>query len=124
MPDNSHDNINLKTLNKLLKENEDKLFNIKEIIPDLEDVLNSKIQLSIYEMNRISKILKINMISLYLTPDVYEKAYEYYKVIHQCKELEDHVGFMNKFGIHFTKSYDEFLMEGAKFCPYCGFKIS
>ena len=124
MPANSHANINLKTLNKLLKENEDKLFNIKEIIPDLEDVLNSKRQLSIYEMNRISKILKINMISLYLTPDVYEKAYEYYKVIHQCKELEEHVGFMNKFGIHFTKTYDEFLMEGAKFCPYCGFKIS
>lgn len=120
----SHANINLKTLNKLLKENTDKLPTIKTLIPDLEDVLDGKRQLSIYEMNRIAKTLKINMVSMYLAPEVYEKAYEYYKIIHQCKKLEEHVGFMNKFGIHFTKTYDEFLLEGAKFCPYCGFKIS
>lgn len=116
-------NINIKTLKKIVKENEDKLGEIKKNIPDFEDVLNNKRQLLVHELNLVGKILRVNVISLYLAPSVYEKAYEYYKIIHQCKDLDEHVGFMNKFGIHFTKQYDNFLLEGAKYCPYCGYKI-
>ena len=120
----SQANINLKTLNKLIKEKKENLEEIKKLVPDLDDVLKSKRQLTLYELNNIARILKINMVSLYLTPEVYEKAYEYYKIIHQCKELEERAGFMNKFGIHLTKMYDDFLLEKAVYCPYCGFKLT
>lgn len=116
-------NINLKTLKKLINENQDKIDELKAIVPDLNDVLENKRQLSLFDLNKIAHILKVNMVSLYLTPEVYAKAYDYYRIIHQCKELEEKAGFMNKFGIHFTKMYDDFLLEKAIYCPYCGFKL-
>ncbi len=123
MQKNFQANINLKTLKKLINGNQDKIDELKKIVPDLDDVLENKRSMTLFELNRIAKILKVNMVSLYLTPEVYEKAYEYYKIIHQCKELEERVGFMNKFGIHFTKMYDNFLLEKAIYCPYCGYKL-
>ena len=123
MHQNGQANINLGTLKKLLQEQKDKITDIKAIIQDFDDILDNKRQMSLFELNRVARILRINMVSLYLTPEVYEKAYEYYKIIHQCKELEEKVGFMNKFGIHFTKMYDNFLLEGAQYCPYCGFRL-
>ena len=117
-------NINLKTLKMLLDENKDKYKDIQNQISDIDDILKGSRHLNMIELNKIASILKINMVSLYLTPEVYEKAYEFYKIIHQCKELEERVGFMNKFGIHFTKMYDDFLLEKAIYCPYCGFKLT
>ena len=123
MPIDSQANINLKTLKKILQRKEDKIAVIKTFIPDFEAVLDNKRSLSLFELNKVATVLKVNMVSLYLTPAVYEKAYEFYEIIHQCKELEEKVGFMNKFGIHFTKLYDDFLLEKARYCPYCGFKL-
>lgn len=123
MAKNFDANINLKTFKKLIDENKDKLEELKKILPDLEDVLDNKRQMSLFELNKVAQLLKTNMISLYLTPEVYEKAYGYYKVVHQCKKLEEKEGFMNEFGIHFTKDINEFLLEEAKYCPYCGFKL-
>lgn len=121
----SQANINLKTLAKLIAEKKESSEEIKRLIPDFDDILNEKRQITLYELNGIARILKVNMVSLYLTPEVYEKAYEYYKIIHQCKELEERAGaFMNKFGIHFTKMYDDFLLEKAVYCPYCGYKLT
>ena len=116
-------NINIKTLKKIVKEIEDKIGEIKKNIADFEDVLNNKRQLLVHELNLVGKILRVNVVSLYLAPSVYEKAYEYYKIIHQCHEHDEQVGFMNKFGIHFTKQYDNLLLEGAKYSPYSGYKI-
>lgn len=124
MQKSSQANINLKTLKKLITDTPGSMEEIKKLVPDIEEVLNNSRQLTLFELNRIAAILKVNMVSLYLTPEVYEKAYEYYKIIHQCKELEEKVGFMNKFGIHFTKLYDNFLLEKARYCPYCGFELT
>jgi len=123
MSKNFDANINLKTFKKLIDENEDKLDELEKILPDLDDVLASKRQMSLFELNKVARLLKTNMISLYLTPEVYTKAYGYYKVVHQCKKLEEKGGFMNEFGIHITKEINEFLLEEALYCPYCGFKI-
>lgn len=124
MPIDNQANINLKTLKKLVTENTEKYNVIKNQIPDIDEVLMGSRHLKLFELNKIASVLEINMVSLYLTPEVYEKAYEYYKIIHQCKELEERVGFMNKFGIHFTKLYDNFLLEKAIYCPYCGYKLT
>ena len=112
------------TLGLLIKNNEGSLEKIKTQIPDFESILNNKRQITLFELQTVAKILNVNMVSLYLTPEVYTKAYEYYKIIHQCPELEQKAGFMNKFGIHFTKMYDNFLLEKAQFCPYCGYQLT
>jgi hypothetical protein len=124
MQNNLQANININTLNSLITSKKGSLEGIKKFIPDFEDVLANKRQMTLIELNKVAKYLNINMVSLYLTPDVYNKAYEYYRVIHQCKELEQKAGFMNRFGIHFTKHYDNLLVEKAKFCPYCGFELT